>query len=185
MADFGLAEAGIALSAIGTGVGAIGAISSANAQAAEANYQAQVAKNNQTIANQNAAYAAEAGNQAAETQGLKEREAAGALLAEEAASGTDVNSGSNVNLRATQEEIGQLDVETVRQNAALSAYGFRTQATGFGAEAELEAAKAAAAPTAGLISAGSTLIGGAGTLATKWRGLQTGNSPTTGNAGGL
>jgi hypothetical protein len=161
MSDFGISEIAAAASLVGTGVSAIGAISSGNAAAAQANYQSQVAKNNQTIANQNAAYATEAGTVAATDKAMAERAQQGATTAALAASGFDVNSGSAADVRTSQREVGDLNVERVRQQAALTAYGYRTQATGFGATAQLEQASAGFDTTAGYLKAGGSLLSGA------------------------
>src|SRR5437667_4975506 len=97
---------GIAASVIGTGIGAIGAIQSSRAQAAAANYQSQVAANNAQIAQQNAALAAQTGQAKAEATGLRNREAIAAATAAIAANGVDVNTGSALDVRTTQRQIG-------------------------------------------------------------------------------
>lgn len=160
------------------GVGALGAIRSASAAAAQANYQAQVAANNQKIAEQNANTAIQAGEAKATAQSLKNRSIQGGIIAGEAGAGLDVNSGSPIDLRDSAARIGQLDVETTRYNAQQQAYGFRTQGMGYTAQAGLEQAAAANAPTAGLLSATGTLLGGAGSVADKWLRYQSdfGNS---------
>jgi hypothetical protein len=55
-------------------------------------------------------------------------------------------------------------------------YGYKTQATQFGAQAGLYQAEAAQAPVAGLIAGGSTLLSGFGGLASKWADWQRQNS---------
>lgn len=159
----------------GTGISALGALSTGQANAAAANYSAQVAANNATTASQNAAYATQAGEQAATTQSLKGRAEAQHLKGEIAANGIDVNSGSAVDLEAGQLEKQQLDTETVRQNAALTAYGYRTTATSDIAQSQLDKAQAGFAQQAGLIGAGGSLLSGAGNIGLKWAGL----NPTT------
>lgn len=145
-ADAGL-SAGLGL--LGAGVQAIGSIAAGNAQAAQANYAAQVSRNNQIIAEQNAAYATQAGETAAAQRGLQERAIAGKVAAGLAASGLDVNTGSAVDVRQTQAEVGQTDVNQIRQDAALRAYGYRTQASNFGANAQLERQQAGFDATSG------------------------------------
>ncbi len=179
MADFGIGEIGAAASIIGTGVSAIGAITGAQAQAAQARYSAQVAANNATIAGQNANYAVAAGEAKATDQAMMERARAGAVRAALASHGVDVNTGSAVDVQETGAETGQVDVERQRQEAALRAYGYRTQAVGFTAEQGLETARASSASTAGFLKAGGTLLSGIGSIGGKWAALQT---PSTSSA---
>jgi hypothetical protein len=172
VADFGLAEAGFIASAVGTGVSALGAIGQSKAAAANASYQAQVAKNDQIIAQQNAQYASQAGAAATTRAQLKQRSEEGALGAAIAAGGIDPNTGSAKAVRSAQAETTELDTATTAQDAALRVYGFRTNATNFGAEATLREQEARQAPIAGLISGGSTLLSGWGGLSSRWRAWQ-------------
>jgi hypothetical protein len=177
--DLGLvsAVAGIA----GSGISALGAISTGEANAASANYQAQVAANNQITANQNAAYAIKAGEQQATNEAFKARAEEQHLKAEIAANGIDVNSGSAVDLRTSAAEKGQLDTETTRQAAALTAYGYRTESTNDAAQAQLLKAQAGFDTTAGFASAGGSLLAGASNIGLKWSGL--GTTADTSNSG--
>lgn len=149
-----------ALAAIGTGISAIGAISAGNAAASQAEYAAQVAKNNQTIAAQNANYAAAAGETKAYNEGLRERQAAGRIRAAIAASGIDVNSGSAAKVQESQAGLGLQDIETVRQNAALQTYGFRTQQQNFAAQSQLDSAQADYDREAGWLKGTAGLLSG-------------------------
>ena len=155
----------------GAGISAVGALTAGAANASQANYQAQVAANNATTANQNADYAIKAGEQRAANESLKGRAEGQHLKAEIAANGTDVNSGSAVEVRAGQTEKAQLDTETTRQDAALTAYGYRTQSTNFAAESTLQKAAAGFDTTAGIFSAGGSLLSGASNIGMKWSGL--------------
>ncbi len=174
----------LALSALSAGAGAVGAIQSASAQSDAAKYQAQVSANNAIIANQNAAYATQAGEQAATVEGLKSAASAGAVRTGIAGNGIDVNTGSAADVQAQQRQAGLLDTETVRQNAAMQNYGFRTQSTGFTAESQLQRARAAQATTAGDIGAAGSLLGGASSVASKWSNFQllSGRTPGADNA---
>lgn len=136
---------GAVVSAVGTAVSAIGAGNAAN-------YQAQVANNNAQIAQNNAKYATAAGQQKAEEESLKQSQALGAIKARTAANNVDVNTGSAVDVQASQRETGELDAETVLNNAELQAYGYRSQATSFEAQAGLDEMQASEAPVAGLFN---------------------------------
>lgn len=161
----------MAASLAGTAVGAVGAVGAGQAAAAQSRYQSEVARNNQIIANQNAAYAIQAGEAKATDQAMRERAVAGATRAALAASGMDVNSGSAADVEEGQAKTGQLDVERVRSDAALRAYGYRTQATNFAAESQLERVAARNDLTAGFLKAGGTLLSGAGSVGGKWGSL--------------
>lgn len=167
-----LTYASLAAGALGAATSAVGAISSASAQSAAAKYQAQVARNNGIIANQNAEATTQAGQAAATATSLRSRALLGAVTASEGASGVDLNTGSSVEARETQREMGQLDTMTEGSNAALRAYGYRTQSANFDAQAGLDTATARNATTAGAIGAGGSLISGASSLGLKWAQLQ-------------
>jgi hypothetical protein len=163
--------------AVGAGVSAYGTAEAGKATANAANYNAQVARNNATIANQNADYAVAAGEESAATQSRKNAATSGKIKATQAASGVDVNTGSAVGVQESQRETGQLDSETVLNNAELQAYGYRSQATGFQATAGLETEEAEQAPVGADLSAAGGLLGSASSLGLKWS--QLGNSPST------
>ena len=104
------------------------------------------------------------------------RERYGKITTGLAASGLDVNTGSSAQVRASQAEIGQEAEETTAANAALTAYGYRTQATGFTAESALQKQAAAEAVPGAILGAGGTLLSNAGNIGFKFAGLQ--NPPT-------
>jgi len=144
-----------------TGVAVAGSLSSAAAQKSNANYQAQVARNNETIAAQNAEYATQAGQEKAQEVGIQEREQQGQVTTALAAGGVDVNSGSAADVEKTQKETGSLATQQTVDNAALQAYGYRTQQANFGAESGLLTGQAGQATTAGDLMAGGGLLSGA------------------------
>lgn len=159
----GLGMAGAGISAIGTIAGGI-----ANRNAA--NYQAAIANNNKIIAIQNAARAEQAGNVQAEATSRKGAAQVAAIKVGQAASGVNVNTGSPVDVQAGQRETNQLDTETVLNNNMLHAYGYRTQATNFEAEENLDKAKADAAVPAAALSATGSLLSNASSTGFKWNG---------------
>lgn len=161
----------------GAGISAYGTAEAGQAQANAANYNAQVSRNNATIANQNADYAVAAGQESAATESRKNAATSGKIKATQAASGIDVNTGSAKDVQVSQRETGQLDSETVLNNAELQAYGYRSQATGFEATAGLETEEAEQAPIGADLSAAGGLLGSASSLGLKWS--QLGNTGTT------
>jgi hypothetical protein len=171
---------GVYLAGAAVAVSAYSAYSSGQAQSANAAYQAQVAKNNQTIANQNANYTIQAGQAEATQASLKGRAQSASIKAAQAANGIDVNSGSAEDVQETQRETNTLNTSTVMQNAALRAYGYRTQATNFGAQSGLDTAESDQASAGGDLSALSSLVGGASSVGFKFGGTGTGNGGGTG-----
>lgn len=120
-------------------------------------FAGQVADNNAKIAGQNAEYSAEAGEEQAAITSRKGAAEAGQLKASQGASGVDVNSGSSVDTQVGERETNLLDTLTVRNNAALATYGYKTQQANFKAQAGQDR-------EAGIIDAASTLLGGASSI---------------------
>jgi hypothetical protein len=177
-----MAAAAIATTAVAAGVSAYGAESSAHAQEATANYQSQVAANNATIANQNALAATAAGNAQAEQSRMKTNAIIGAQMAGQASSGIDTGSGSALDVRTSQKEVGELDVQTIQNQAARQAYGYQTQALSDTGQSQLDTAQAGFAGTAGNISAVGSVIGGAASATGKYASWQqqANNTPNLG-----
>ena len=153
---------------IGTAVSAVGMIQSGQAQAKSASYAAQVARNNALIADKNANYAIQSGNAQEQQTGMQDRALLGAVVSGEAASGLDVNTGTTAQVQQGQREIGKLDQDTIAHNAAMEAYGYRTQSMNFSAQSSLDKSQAAQAGPAGIAGAAGGLLSGASSLADKW-----------------
>jgi hypothetical protein len=167
----------LALTAASTVMGAIGKSQEAAAQAGMANYQAQVARNNQMVAEWNARRALQQGQVDEQNQRLKSASLLGSQRAALASQGGDVNSGSPLDIQADTARAGEYDAQTIRNNAALKAYGYRVQGANAGAEANLDDFKAGSAMAALPYSVGSSLLGGAkGLLNSKWPSFDSGVS---------
>lgn len=147
-------------SAISLGSSVFGAISGGRSQAASSRYAETVAANNAQIAKQNADYAAQEGEVNAAKKERETRAKLGGLLADQGASGVDVNSGSAVDVRSSAASIGALDALTIRSNAARQAYGYETQGAEYEGEAAVDKSEASNANTSGLIKGGSTFLSG-------------------------
>jgi hypothetical protein len=157
-----LATIGSIASLASAGVGALGAIQQSRAQAAASKYNAGVATNNAAVAKQNAAWASQEGRAAAEAQSMKTRAEIGGIKANQGASGVDVNSGSALDVRSSAAETGELNTLSIRSNAARQAYGYQTEEANYQGQAALDRSQASSAKTAGIIGAGTTLLGGIG-----------------------
>ncbi len=162
------AYASIAAAAVSTVAQVAAAQQQAEAQAASLRYQAQVAKNNQDIANQLADRASKAGESQVAQKRLQTAAVVGNQLASQAASGLDVNQGSAVDVRSSAAEMGELDALTIRSNAEMTSYGYKTQGLNFGAQAQVNEMGAQNALTAGNLNSFSSLAGGASSIGDKW-----------------
>ena len=147
---------------------ATGAVAGGIAQGNASSYQAAVARNNAVIANQNADYADQAGMAQADATARKGAAMGGKIKTAQAANNIDVNTGSAARVQAGQRATSKLDTETVLNNSELTAYGYRSQATGFTAQGGLESMKAEEAPIGGALNATGDLLSGASTAGTKW-----------------
>lgn len=167
--DAGVLEtAALVASVAGTAVSAYGAYQSGQAQSKAAAYQAQVAANNAKIAQEQASLATQKGEQDAMQQGLRNRAALGGIVTSMAANGVDVSSGSAANVRQSADILGMQDVQTKRENAAIEAYGFRSQGSAFTAQSQLDTSEAQWAKNAGFTGAAGTLLGGVGSVGSKY-----------------
>ncbi len=183
-----LASAGLgaATSIIGGIQGASGARQEGNARAQSDLYNAQVSRNNATIATNNSQLAAEAGEANTATKLMETRAKVGGILANQGASGLDVNSGSAPDVRASASETGQLSAINIRAQAVRQAYGYQNEAVADVANAGLQTAQAGFDKAAGKSKAEQSLLGGfasAGSGFTNY--LNASSSLNTSDDGGL
>lgn len=171
------ATAALIATVAGGATTAYGKYESGQASGAAADYASVVSRNNATIANQNADYAIESGLQKTDTASRKSAAIGGRIKATQAANGIDVNTGSAVDVQAGQRATGELDAETVLNNAELQAYGYRTKAVNDTAQAQLDTAQDAQARIGGDLGAAGSLLSTAGAVGTKWASLGTTTSP--------
>lgn len=163
------------MAAVSTGASAIGGLLTASGQVGKGEsdakmyaYRAGVAKINATINRQNSDYALEAGELQARRSGLTTGFTIGKQKVAQAANGFDVNTGSNEAVRDTTRAIGIEDQTTIRTESGRKAQGFRNQANAEDAEAGALMIAGENAKRAGKIAAAGTLIGTAGSVASKW-----------------
>ena len=162
MAIAPLAIASLAVSGVGAATSAAGTIKAGQAQASNANYQAQVAANNAKIAEVNAQRATAAGEANAQATSLQSAAQLGKIKTAFGAGNIDVNTGSATDTEASQRELGSVSSRTVLNNALLEAYGYRTQATGFTAESQLQTTEAGQDIAGADIGAAGQLFSAAG-----------------------
>lgn len=174
----------IAATVAGTAVSAYGAIQTANAQSAASSAAAQQAQNNATLA-QNAANDATARGVVAQQQKANQtNQLLGQQRAGLAANGVDPNSGTAVNLQSDTAGNGELDQLTIGANAAREAAGYQAQGMNYTTQASVDEASSQNDLSAGALKAGSSIIGGAGSVASSWYSYQFGTrSPSAGYGG--
>jgi hypothetical protein len=163
-----MAAASLAMAAVGTASSAIGQAQQGAASAGMANYQAQVARNNQMVAEWNAQRALQQGQVDEQNQRFKTAAVLGSQRAALASQGGDVNSGSPLDIQADTARAGEYDAQTIGNNAALKAYGYRVQATNNAADAGRYDLQAADTMANLPYSVGSSLLGGASSLGAKY-----------------
>jgi hypothetical protein len=83
-----------------------------------------------------------------------------------AANGIDLGVGTAADIQLTTDIMGDVDADTVQANAVRSAWGYRTQAASYSADAGMRRAGAAGINPLG--SALTTALTGAGAVATSW-----------------
>lgn len=155
-------------SVLGTVMSAVGQMQQGKAAAAQAEYQAAVGRNNAILAQRAADDARLRGDEAARRKAVEVKQLAGRQRAVLAANGVLVDQGSALDITSDTAEIGKLDELTIRSNAEREALGFEAQGMNFNASAGLNQMRADNATSSGIGSAFGTVLGGAGTVASKW-----------------
>jgi len=148
---------------------AVGGYFSAATQKATLQGQAAVADTNARIA--------ELGAQSVLLQGQRQVGAltlkAGQLKSSQrvamAANGIDLGVGNAAEIQASTDIMAEIDADTLTANAVRSAWGYRTQAVNFQNEALTKRATAGAINPG--MSAASSLLGSAGSVAGSWYSL--------------
>lgn len=164
----GMAIIGGASSLGGSLMQAQGAKAQGEATAQQLMYQAGIAKQNQKISLQNADYERWAGEVSAQQSGIKTAATIATTKARQGASGADVNTGSAVDIRNSERLVGEEDMAMIRANAARKAYGYDVEAWRYGTEAAFGPTAASNARTAASISADASILGGIGSVSSKW-----------------
>lgn len=159
---------GLAASAGGSILGAIGEKKKAAATSQMYSYQAGISDLNRRIALGNRDFTIYAGGEEAKRFGMKSAQTAGSIKAKQAASGIDVNSGSSVDVQKGQKTVSDLDMATIRNNAARKAYGYELEAETAGKQSEMYSAASSNSLEAGNIAAAGSLISGASSVSSKW-----------------
>lgn len=164
----GLGTVGLATSAGGGLLSGISSIFGGLNKSSMLRYQAGIARQNQQIQSQNAEYERNVGEVKAQQSGMASRFQAGQILTTQAASGINVNSGSNKLVQQSQEDLAAHDQDVIRANAAKKAFGFDVEAAQEGSKASMYDIGASEAKTEGAVKAAGTFLGTAASVSDKW-----------------
>lgn len=143
-------------------VSALGSIAQSRASAASAGYNAKVQARNAEIATRNSQFAGAEGEANTAAASAKTRAALASTVADQGASGVDINSPSSVNTRESVAKIGTLNALNVRAEAARRAYGFQTESASDTAQSQLLRKQQKSDTTGGYLEAGANVLGGFG-----------------------
>lgn len=159
--------------ALGGGVSAIGALQGGKSSQAMYEYRAGVADVNRIIAEQNADYDLKVGEAQAQKVGMEGRYKVGQQVARQSGSGIDINTGSKSRVIESVQEIATHDQSVVRHEAAKKAYDHRVQALEHSTQGQIYRAAGAQSRTASKYAALGSILGTAGSVASKWTDAKT------------
>lgn len=168
-----MGAAAIPLLVASTAISAYGAYQQGQATKEASQYQAQVARNNQVIADQYAQMELQKGTVEEQNKRMQTAQRLGDIRAEMAGNGVDVSSGSPLRLQTSTAQLGELDAQTIRANAARAAYGYRVQGLNYSAAAGLDEMRAQSASEMGTLGAFSSIISGGAAVSDKWARFKT------------
>lgn len=151
--------------AVGGIASAFGAIQQGKAQASQLKFQAAQNRNNAIVARRQSDDAIKRGEVAEEAQRRNTQQIIAKQRVGFAARGIDLGSDNVVETLADSAQFGELDALTVRSNYAREAYGYQVQASNYSASADNDLLGAKNAKTASYITAGTSLLSGASSVA--------------------
>lgn len=163
-----LGWAGLGATALGGITSAIGKIMGGESQAGMYKYQAGTARINEQIAKQNADYARYTGEVETQRVGMKSRFEVGQATTVQSGRGIDISTGSAAEVRSSMGDLGRHDQATTRANAARRAYGHDVEAAKASAQGRMYVAASSNARSAGYIDAFGSILGTAGSVASRW-----------------
>jgi hypothetical protein len=162
---------GVGLQVAGVFSSSVGAYQQSKATKAALEYQAAVDRNNAQLDEYRAKDSLERGAIEVNKQQLKTGQLKGTQRAALAARGLALDDGSALNILADTDYMGQVDADTIADNAAREAWAYRESAKGNRSNASMRESRAASESP--FRSAANTLLTGAGSVATSWYALRT------------
>lgn len=166
---FPLAAVGVGATLAGGFMQAAGDLFGGQAKGKLAEYQAGIATQRSEVAAQNARFAFQTGESEALTSGYRTGQIVGQERAGQGAGNIDTGSGSAAALRASQTKVGQMSEANIRTTAARRGYGYQVEAASDVAQANVFSTASATEREASYIGAGSSILGAAGSVASKWQ----------------
>lgn len=178
MSPTALGQQGTAQMQAGANIQGFGQIFGGISGFAQAMYQRQVAKINAKIAEQNELNALAKGESDSMRYGIQAKQRMGNIIAAQGSSGLDAASGSARDVQASQGKIAQMDMQQIRENAALVAYNYDAQKVSFQNQGNLALRSGINSLAEGGIKGLSSFVGGAYATHSKWiLGQQVGLQP--------
>lgn len=144
----------------------VGAYQSSRGARAAYRAQGQVAENNARLAEWQAEDAIRRGARDVSRSRMKTAQLKGTQRAALAANGVDLGVGSALNILTDTDYFGDVDADTITDNAAREAWAIRNQAAGFRSEADLFNSRAARESP--WLAGGTSLLTSAGKVADRW-----------------
>lgn len=163
-----LAGITVAATVAAAAASAYGAMQTSNAQKAAAGAREQQNQNNAVLAQRAAADAMARGDINAGTKARQTAQLIGQQRAGLAANGLDPNEGSALDLQSDVAGNGEFDQLTIRSNAMREAAGYEAQGMNYQTQGSIDRAAGDNAVSAGMLSATSSIVGGAGSVAGQW-----------------
>lgn len=161
-----MALSSLALAGAGAVTNSIGAYYSAKSEKSSLRFQAQMAEINARNAELAAQQEIRSGQHQEQQSRLQTAAVKSAQRVALGANGVALNEGSAANILTTTDYIGEVDANTIAANAVRSAWGYRTQGVDYKNRAVMARASASAISPA--MAAGSSLLGDAGSIASRW-----------------
>jgi hypothetical protein len=172
-------EFGLGMQGIGAIMSMIGAYSSSQGQKSSLGFQADLAAINATTAERAAQAAMLQGQHEEQHQMLATAQLKSTQQVGFAANGIDLGEGSAARVLTSTDVMGEIDKNTIAANAVRRAWGYRTQAVNFQNDALMK--NSAASAISPLMSAGTSMLNSAGSVAQNWYALnKSGAMPFTG-----
>lgn len=147
----------------------IGSYYSAKTQRANLAGQAAIAEINAQLSEQAAQTALAAGQREEQSSRLRTAQLKSGQRVALAANGVDLGSDTAVNILTSTDFMGESDANTLASNAVRNAWGYRTQGANYRSEALVSQATASGISPG--MSAASSLLGSASSVATNWYSL--------------
>ncbi|MGL4668916.1 MAG: virion core protein, T7 gp14 family [Saezia sp.] len=144
----------------------VGAYGEAKSQKSALKYQAGIADINAQMSENSAQTELIKGNSEIARLTLQHGQHKGSQRAALAANGADMDYGSAVELQYSSEILKDIDMDTLKSNAARSAWGYRTEAMNYKNQALM--ARASASSISPGMAGFSSLLSSAGSVAGSW-----------------